>query len=235
MFRTANVLAFGVLGVLTLAAAPAPAAAETFEEYTARLHDICAVECMYPRDMIRKARRRDKDDESDMAVMVDIYDVSRWNDLYMLHTRPRSLLYPGQRTPNSLRPELFPNGVAIELDEATFFDLLDVPVPGSAASKNGYVDQEGNIIVERDRDMFFSRPTLRKLRSMFRNRRILARGQPRLVAGFTNGRRDFARKRVFLRVDNADDLAVLPRFDKDGEPIFDGPLASVAPESAKAP
>ncbi|MEM1289839.1 MAG: hypothetical protein AAGH60_15940, partial [Pseudomonadota bacterium] len=177
----------------------APASAENREEYLERLGEICSVECMIPRDLVRAARKRDKDDSSDMAVMMDIFDVTRWNDKYLLYANAWTNFLAAPRTPLSLRPELIPDSIVIELDEPTFFDILDVPAPGNAASGEPYIDREGNIIVRRDRDMHFSRPTLRKLRSMFRNRRVLARGVPRLVIGFVGGRRDFKNKKVFLQ------------------------------------
>ena len=218
-------------------AGPASAEAESRAAYLERLRDVCAVECLQPRDLLREARKRDwgaasVEDSGDMAGIMDIVDVSRWNDKYLLFTAlPQGPLFDfaGQQTPLSLRPVAMPNAIVIELDEATFFDLLRVPVPGSAEAQTPRLDAEGNIIVERDRDMKFSRPTLRTLRDTFRDRRIVVRGSPRLEAVFDGGRIDHARKKLFLQVDNADDLVLLPRFDKRGEPIFEGPLAGLAP------
>ncbi|MEM7702258.1 MAG: hypothetical protein AAF251_10015 [Pseudomonadota bacterium] len=215
-------------------AAASPAAAETREEYLDRLRYVCEVDCEIARDMVRAARKRDKDETSEMAVLVRVYDVTRWNDKYMLHTQPWSGFFQATRTPGSIRPELIPSDVTIELDEATFFDLLDEPAPGRDESEGPYIDREGNIIVERNRDMKFSRPTLRKMRSAFRNRRIAVRGMPRLVVGFTGAsRRDFKNKRVFLEVDDAENLVVLPRFDKKGRPILEGPLAEWSKDEAR--
>lgn len=209
---------------------PSPASAEGREAYLERLRDVCSAECLDERDFIRAARKRDKNDTSDMAAGVFIVDVARWNDKYMLLTQfpPRLGLFgfrgAGSFTPTSYRPVLQPNAMVIELDEATFFDLLNVPVPGSEEAERAALDENGNIIVERDRDRKFSKPTLRKLRTAFRNRSIAVRGSVRLEIAFVGGRRDFRRKKVFLEVDNADDIVFLPRIDKDGQAILDGPL-----------
>lgn len=223
-----NLSALIASALVASAAWSTPAWAENREEYLERLGEICAVDCMIPRDLVRAARKRDKEDSSDMAVMMDIFEVTRWNDKYLLYANAWTNFFVAPRTPLSLRPELIPTSIVLELDEPTFFDILDVPAPGSPTSNEPYIDRAGNIIVQRDRDMHFSRPTLLKLRSMFRNRRVLARGVPRLVVGFVGGRRDFKNKKVFLQVTDREDLAILPRFDKNGEPIFDGPLASLA-------
>lgn len=219
------------LGVPQLAAAEPR---ESREAYLDRLRDVCSVECLQPRDLLREARKRDwgtasVEDAGDMAGIMDIVDVSRWNDKYLLFTAlPQGPLFDfaGQQTPLSLRPITLPNAIVIELDEATFFDLLRLPVPGSAEAKAPRLDAEGNIIVERDRDMKFTAPTLRKLRDTFRDRRIVVRGAPRLEAAFDGGRLNHAEKKLFLQVDNADDLVLLPRFDKQGEPILDDILIS---------
>lgn len=209
---------------------------ETREAYLERLRDVCSVDCLRARDLLREARKRDwgtarVEDGGDMAGIIEIVDVSRWNDKYLLLTAlPQGPLFDfaSQQTPLSLRPVTMPNAIVIELDEATFFDLMRVPVPGSAEAQTPRLDTEGNIIVERDRDMKFTKPTLNALRDTFRNRRIAVRGTPRLEAVLDGGRIDHARKKLFLEVDNADDLVLLPRFDENGEPIFDGPLAGLA-------
>ncbi|MGB3472415.1 MAG: hypothetical protein WBA51_16495 [Erythrobacter sp.] len=221
----------------------APASAETRESYLERLSDICAVECMQPRQLLRAARKRGRGDKNDVAVIIDIAEVTLWNGKYLLHSElPASTLniglnnaigrelgnHLGNRTPRASRPETGANTIVIEMDEATFFDLLNVPTPQeqAAQAKNttASAGEDGEIIVERDRRRMFTRPTLNKLRSTFRNRRIVVRGTPRLDIVFTGARRDFRRKKLFIELDNADDLAVLPRYDDDGEPILDGPL-----------
>jgi hypothetical protein len=202
---------------------------ETREAYLDRLRDVCSVQCMQPRELLREARKRDwgaarVEEAGDMAGIVDIVDVSRWNDKYLLLTalpQGPQFDFSSQLTPLSQRPVTMPNALVIELDEATFFDLMRVPVPGSAKARGPRVDAEGNIIVERDRDLKFSRPTLNALRDTFRNRRIVVRGTPRLEAVFDGGRVNHAEKKLFLMVDNADDLVLLPRFDENGEPILD--------------
>ncbi|MEM1196891.1 MAG: hypothetical protein AAGH57_12365, partial [Pseudomonadota bacterium] len=46
-------------------------------------------------------------------------------------------------------------------------------------------------------------------------------GSPRLTPVWVGGRKDYRNKQVTLEVANADDLALLPRFDDEGEPIKD--------------
>ena len=53
------------------------------------------------------------------------------------------------------------------------------------------------------------------------------RGTPRLEAVFVGARVDHRRPKLFVAVDNAAKLALLPRYDEKGEPIFDGPLESL--------
>lgn len=224
--------------------ATAPASAETRESYLERLEDICAVDCMQPRQLLRAARKRGRGATDDVAVIFDVAEVTLWNGKYLLHSNlPASNLNIGlgnafgselgnrlgNRTPRASRPETGANTIVIEMDEATFFDLLNVPNPQEQAAlmkaqKSATSANEDEIIVERDRRRKFTKPTLNKLRSTFRNRRIVVRGTPRLDIVWTGGRRDFRRKKLFVELDNADDLAVLPRYDDDGEPIFDGPL-----------
>jgi len=150
--------------------------------------------------------------------------VSRWNGKFLLVAGqdPVDFNRVGRRTPLTYRPVLRPNEIVVEMEPDVFFDLLNVPVPGSVPRGESYVDENGDIVVARDRMRHFSKPTLRKLRSMFRNRVIAVRGQPRLEVAFRGGVRDRRRKKLFIELTSAEDLVILPRFGKDGEAIVDG-------------
>jgi len=76
--------------------------------------------------------------------------------------------------------------------------------------------------VEGDTERKFVEPSLTELRKHFRNRRVVVRGQPRLQAVWVGGRIDRRRKQVTLVVEDAKDIALLPRYNDDGEPVFDG-------------
>ena len=78
----------------------------------------------------------------------------------------------------------------------------------------------GGIVVEGERDQEFVEPTLGTLRTYFRNRRVVVRGQPRLETVFIGARRDFRRKQVTLEVGSADNLVLLPRYDENGDPVM---------------
>lgn len=202
---------------------------ETREQYFDRLRYVCEADCMQPRELLRTARRNGRGATEDVAGILDVLSVSEWNGKYLLHTGSVNrndagefvwwgTNRVGQMTPFSFRPVFDPDIVVVELDRQTFFDILRVPVPGTGRSGEPVIDEDGNIIVSQDRFAKFSKPTLRKLRSAFRNRRIAVRGTPRLDVPFTGGRRDFRRKKLFIEVNNVDNLVLLPRFDKDGNP-----------------
>ncbi|MDJ0978761.1 MAG: hypothetical protein QNI87_09505 [Erythrobacter sp.] len=219
------------LGAALFLSVPTALVAETREAYLERLRDICSVECMQPRELVRTARKRGSGYDHDMAGIFDIIDVSRWNDKYLLLTQfGSSGLFerPGTRTPLSFRPLTEPNAVVVEMDAATFFDLPNMPIPGAKdrrlASEASAPERgdDGGILVEGDRDLIFSKPTLAKLRQMFINRRIVVRGAPRLEPTLRGARLDYRLKKLTLEVDNADDIVLLPRFDKNGEAIVDG-------------
>ncbi|WP_143736700.1 hypothetical protein [Erythrobacter dokdonensis] len=204
-----------------------PAAAETREAYLESLRMICAPGCKGPRDLLRSARKEGRGGDQDIAGIIDVADVSMWNGKYMLHSDiPDALFGPraGSQTPLSLQPLTEPNIIVIEMDEATFFNLLNVPTPQEQAAMQAESERNGGIVVERDRRRNLTKPTLATLRTMFRNRRVVVRGKPRLEAVFVGARRDFRRKKLFIELDDAGDLAFLPRYDRNGEPIFDGPL-----------
>ena len=229
-----------VLPVVAACAAmiSAPASAETRAAYLERLREICAVECKEPREALRSARRNGRGATDDVALILDVEDVSLWNGNYLiLAATGNSVANPavGGNTPLNARPIVRVNQIVVELDEDTFFSLLNVPTPDEqAAMRQGTESGNGEIVVGRDRRRNFTRPTLGALRTTFRNRRIVVRGQPRLEAVFIGARLDHLRKKLFIAVDNARHVAFLPRYDADGEPIFDGPLEALRDDYSAA-
>lgn len=216
-----------VAAALTAVFTPNAVSAEARESYLERLRTICEPGCMGARDLLRSVRKRDRAADQDVAAIINVADVSVWNGKYMLHSGVGDQVFetlPGSQTPLASRPIAGHNTIVVELDEATFFDLLNVPTPQEQAAMRAQSEREDGIVVERDRSRNFTKPTLNSLRSTFRNRRIVVRGQPRLEAVFVGARKDYRRKKVFIAVDDASDLVFLPRYDSSGEPILDGPL-----------
>ena len=219
------------LGAAFFSMAPSPASAETYEQYLARLRDVCAVECLEPRDLLNRARDRRESDDGDLAGILDISHVSRAGDMYRLHTEePRQnfedlrQLDFGMRETRS-RPVTSSSDIIVEMDEQTFLDLFSVPV---SAEERARLEEKGEIVVEGDREGEARRkPTLQELRNLVEGRRVVVRGQPRMAVLFKGARRDFRRKQLTLELRNADDMVMLPRYDEDGNPILDGPLANL--------
>lgn len=225
---------------------PVSAQAETYEEYLARLRAVCSVDCMQPREFQRAARRRDTDSTEDMALIMDVVEVRRMGGRFQLLSRePGSSALVEQNVlgsagidtsgstgigglPRSRRGGTHPNLIIIELDEPTVREILglaSVPGEGDGEGTNGSAagDRNEDILVEGERDRPVALPTLGNLRSRFRNRRVVVRGQPRLEVVFIGARRDFKNKQVTLEVESADDFVFLPRFDEDGEPTLVDP------------
>jgi hypothetical protein len=238
---------FAVLAVASLAlffASHPPAAhAETYQQYLERLRNICAVECLEPKQFQRAARKRDSEDADDMAIIMDVAEVRRSGDKYELHNIvietnalvEQSILGSagidtsfgtGIGGLSRNRPVgRNPNVVVIELDEATFLDILNLSAPPDAAQVTTNAEGESDIVVDGDRDREVVEATLPNLRSYFRNRRIVVRGTPRLAPVWVGGRLDYRRKQVTLMVDNAEDIALLPEYDADGNAVFVDPLS----------
>jgi hypothetical protein len=191
--------------------------AEAYEDYLDRLRYVCEVDCLPRRELLRTARKRGRGASHEMAGILDIGFVSEWNGKYLLHAGGVQNV-DGRLglTPMSFRPITAPEAVVVELDRQTFFDLLNVPLPGTGRSGPPVIDENGNIIVSRDRYAKFSRPTIRRLRAAFRDRRIVVRGMPRLEEVFVGGRLDYRRKKLFLTVDDPDNIVLLPRYDAQG-------------------
>lgn len=221
---------------------PSSAAAESYQQYLERLRNICAVECLEPKQFQRAARKRDADDMEDMAIIMDVAEVRRAGDKYELHnivieTNPlvEQSILGSAGIDTSLgrgigglsrnRPVgRNPNVVVIELDEATFLDILNLSAPPDAASVGRNPEGEGEIVVDGDREREVVEATLPNLRSYFRNRRIVVRGTPRLTPVWVGGRLDYRRKQVTLMVDSADDIALLPEYDEDGNAVLVDPM-----------
>jgi len=237
MVRRHSLLLIGLAVAATPANAEtrtsADAPSETREEYLDRLRFVCEADCMEPRDLLRTARRVARKEgrvgSDEMAGILDIFSVTEWNGKYLLHAGALGgfddfgFPFPGSNrigrlTPFSVRPVTSPGVIVVELDRQTFFDLLNVPLPGKGRSGEPVIDEDGNIIVSKDRFAKLSKPTLRKLRSVFRNRRIAVRGSPRLEVTFVGARRNFRRKKLFLEVSDPGNIVLLPRYDKDGNP-----------------
>lgn len=220
--------------------APTIASAEPYEEYLNRLRDICSVECLQPRQFQRTARKRSTDEEADMALVMDVAEVRRVGrkfELYNIDTQSSPLVETqllgsaGINTsssngvgglPRGRQTGRHPNVVVIEIDEAAIYDLLNAGSqtsdPGDPGDRTD--EPDGDIVVDADAQRKVIEPTLPNLRAYFRNRRVVVRGQPRLEAVFIGARRDYRRKQVTLQVDNPGFVALLPRYDKNGEPVL---------------
>ncbi|UAB77575.1 hypothetical protein INR77_12350 [Erythrobacter sp. SCSIO 43205] len=225
--------------------APASAKAESYQQYLDRLRDICSVDCLEPRRFQIAARKRSSDASGDMALIMDVAEVRAVGDKFELHNivADSSALVElelfasagidtsfgsgvGGRTRNRVAGRS-PEVVVIELDKATFTDILNTkdllaPKIGTEAQEAG--DGKG-ILVERDGEVEQIEATLPRLRSYFRNRRVVVRGQPRLTPVFVGARLDRRRKQVTLVVDNAEDIALLPEYDENGEAVIVDPLS----------
>ncbi|AWW75864.1 hypothetical protein CD351_12812 [Erythrobacter sp. KY5] len=240
VFAKIGLPALGI-AALTALAAPSPAIAETYQEYLSRLRDVCSAECKKPGAFQRAARQRNPGDTGDMAVIMDVVSVRRSGDKFQLLSmnfednplievallgaaglnvagRSRVGGIPGLRGGRT-HPDL----IIIELDEQAFHDILNVTEPLVGGEiKHASAETEGTeIVVEGGRKREVIEPSLTTLRTYFRNRRVVVRGQPRLEPVLIGARRDFRRKQVTLVVDNPDDVVLLPRYDEDGEPVFD--------------
>lgn len=222
-----------------LAFAPSSSAsAESYDEYLSRLRDICASDCLEPRAFQRAARKRDSSEAGDMALIMDVVEVRRVGDTYQLLSMNLEIapldeveLLGSAGIDTSGRTGvgglsrgrgdgLHPNLIIIEFDEQTFFDTLNPASPLVEADIRR--ELEADIVVEGTREREGTRPSFTLLRSHYRNRRVVVRGQVRLTPAFVGARRDFRRKQVTLEVASAADIAMLPRYDEDGEPILTG-------------
>jgi hypothetical protein len=223
--------------VMMLAAPMAgSASAEPYQDYLARLRTICSVECLQTKQFQRTARKRNAESQGEMAIIMDVADVQRVGDrfeLYNLDTQASPLeeveilgsagIDTSSRSgigalPRGRQTTRHPNVIVVEIDRETLFDLLNIVAPSGQIS--GDRNRETGIVVEGERDQEFIEPNLSELRSFFRNRRIVARGSPRLEVATVGARRDFRRKQVTLELSDARNLAMLPRFDENGEPIL---------------
>lgn len=210
---------------------------ETYETYLSRLAEICSVECLKPKDLRRKARRRSENKDSHLAVIMDVASVRRVGNKYQLlsvdleRSNLEDLAILGSagidvsgRTgvgglPRSRDGNLTPNAIVVELDEQALSDLLNTPQAPAPSAKGAKPDS--SIVVEGEGEKVETKPTLASLSGLLLNRRVVVRGAPRLTPVWVGGRKDYRNKQVTLEVANADDLAVLPRYDEEGEPVMD--------------
>ncbi|RGP41164.1 hypothetical protein BPTFM16_01460 [Altererythrobacter insulae] len=215
-----------------------PASAEPYEQYLERLRVACAVDCLQPRQFLREARKRSKDDLNEMAVIIDVVAVQRVGSKYELHNividrSPLEVVAllasagidASQRTgvggmPRGERFPRHPNVIVIEMDERTLQDVLSAAPQSNLDRPAETADAQGEILVEGDLDQAARKPSLSDLDSFFRNRRIVARGTPRLETVFNGGRRDFRRKQVTLELTDADNIIRLPKYDDEGRVIL---------------
>ena len=214
------------------------ASAEPYEQYLERLRTACAVECLQPRQFLREARKRGKDDMDEMAVIIDVVAVQRVGSKYELHNividrSPLEVVAllasagidASQRTgvggmPRGERFPRHPNVIVIEMDERTFQDVLSAAPQSTLDKPAENAEAQGEILVEGDLDQAARKPSLSDLDSFFRNRRIVARGTPRLETVFNGGRRDFRRKQVTLELTDADNIIRLPKYDDEGRVVL---------------
>lgn len=235
-------VSIGGLAALLALPASAPAqstpegALETRESYLARLRDVCAPGCQQPRDALRSARRQGGRRTGDIAAILDIRNVSRDGDRVRLHTMAEvnadyfdMQQFDFGMPQTDSRPLASANDIIVALDAEAVADLFAFPAVSESA-KGGEVaaGAEGDIVVEGQRARKTRRPTLAEITNLLRGRRVAVRGQAVLTPVFVGARRDFRRKRLTIELASAEDLVILPRYDDNGEPILDGPLAGLA-------
>ena len=235
-----------------LSVAFVPANANLYENrnvYLEQIKDVCSVECLKPREFRKKARKQASKDNADLAVMMDVRSIRRDGDKFVLlsldltRSDLETLAVLGAagidtsgRTgvgglPRGDQAGTHPDMIVIEIDAQAVTDLLRAPAaPVALKSEEGL---NGDIIVESQTERQVDRSMLAGLKTALINRRIVVRGSPRLQPTWVGGRLDYRNKQVTLEVDNADDLVMLPRYDEDGQPIFDGPLASLRADYGK--
>ncbi|KEO91982.1 hypothetical protein EH31_04725 [Erythrobacter longus] len=229
----------------TVLITPTPASAESYQQYLERLRDICSVECLEPRPFQIAARKRSSDADDDMAVIMDVVEVRAVGDKFELHniaTDSSALVElellgsagidtsfgsgVGGRTRNRVAGRS-PEVVVVEIDKQTFADILNtnsdtlIASPGEGSKSD---EESASIVVEGDVEQERLQATLPRLRAYFRNRRVVVRGQPRLTPVWVGARLDRRRKQVTLVIDNAEDIALLPEYDENGEAVFVDPL-----------
>lgn len=206
-----------------------PASSETREAYLARLQYICEVECLQPRELLRTARKRRASVQGDLAGIIDIGYVSERDGKFLLHEHEPNPLDMSELDfgmPQLEQSQMVnANRIVIELDEQTARDLLGEPATAVASARKGGGDS--GIVVEGDRQRKLAKPSLEAIEDLFRQRRIVVRGTPRLDVGFVGARRDRRQKMLTILPASADDVVILRRYDADGNPVLDGRLAGL--------
>lgn len=223
-------LCFGI----GLIGAPSPASSETREDYLARLRAVCEVGCMEPRDLLRTARKRGRGSKADMAAILDIASISRFEDRVRLHTAAFDGDLVTDVLANNGEPlTTNPYDIVIEMDVEIMLQLvaLATPPPTQEPPTQAEADPGADaaasakeIIVKRKSVPRLLVPSLVTLRSLVTNRRVVVRGRPVLTPPLIGIRLDRRRSQLTLVIDSVDDLVLLPRYDDAGNPILDGPL-----------
>lgn len=239
----------------SLLAAPVAAEPESREEYLSRLRDICEVDCRQPRSFIRAARKVRRSEDAELALIMDVAFIRRNGDRFELFNTDmeddplvtQALLASAGINiaggngagglPRGRYGTLSPNVIVVSLDKQVLFDLYEASRPSALArpdkAQKTASSQDDEILVEGDTERTIDKPSLKALRSVLFKRRIVVRGKPKLTPVFVGGRIDHKNKQVTLMLESADDLVILPRYDDEGEPIFDGALAGLDPAPVK--
>ncbi|MEM6476124.1 MAG: hypothetical protein AAF687_08155 [Pseudomonadota bacterium] len=222
----------------------ASATTETRAQYLERLREVCEVDCMQPRQFQRTARKRGNSAANEMAIIMDVAYVRRAGDKIELHNVNLESSYfedlqilggagidTSSRTgigglPRGRTNRVHPNVIIIEFDQQALFDLFNEVSAAAASSASDGGDDE-DILVEGEREREVVTPKMVDIERLLRNRRIVVRGKPRLQPAWIGARLDYRRKQVTLEVENIDYLVMLPRYDKDGNPIPEPGLAGV--------
>ncbi|MEE4199197.1 hypothetical protein [Erythrobacter sp.] len=232
--------------IALLFAMPSPASAETYQQYLERLRDICAAECLEPKQLQRAARKRSPSEEGDMAIIMDVAEVRQAGNRYELHNIridaspliEQALLGSagidtsfGSGVGGLSRDRVtgrHPSVVVIEIDRDTLSDILNTKrlmTDRGDSEREAREEGEEAIVVDGEREVELLEPSVPKLRSYFRGRRVVVRGQPRLTATWVGGRIDRRRKQVTLVLESADRIALLPEYDEDGNAAIVDPQA----------
>lgn len=136
----------------------------------------------------------------------------------------------------SERPVTSTSDIVVEIDKDILIDLFQIKNPSDEAAARTDIGQpDSDIVVEGKREAKAPHVTLKQVRELLAERRIVVRGKPRLTVMNRSVHSDHRRKQLTLLLASANDLVVLPSYDKDGNPIFDGPLAGLRAEYERAP
>jgi len=196
---------FAALSVAVLAPMGA-AQAEDLGSYLTRLNTVCSQQCLSAAEFREAVRSPSPSGKAqgveDPGVILHVTVVARKGRLYELN----------------LMFDTSPSNILVEFDRDVLADLID-------RSRASHQPADGQVSAKT--------PSLAQADSLFRNRLIAVRGDARFGQRFNgpgwspnNGTQ--RGHEIRIRVEDADDIVILPRFDEDGNPVFDGPLARLA-------